>query len=79
MNLKFLTSLNVAYTDDELLQLIEDLSAEIENGHLAAATDLDMITALHLTEAGKSCLPPTPADGDGLTTSRQQEKSCAPW
>ena len=35
MNLKFLTSLNVAYDDDELLDVIEHLAAEIEAGTLA--------------------------------------------
>jgi hypothetical protein len=35
MNLKFLTSLNVAYDDDELLDVIEHLAAEIGAGTLA--------------------------------------------
>jgi hypothetical protein len=59
MNLKLLTSLNVACCDECLLQLIDDLSAEIEDGILAATTDLDTITALHLTEAGWKLFPPT--------------------
>jgi hypothetical protein len=61
MNFKFLTSLNVAYDDDELLDVIDFLATEIESGHLAATVDGDAITSLRLTPAGMAMLPTLPA------------------
>ena len=60
MNLKFLTSLNVAYDDDELLDVIEHLAAEIEAGTLAPKIQGDAIVSLYLTPAGLATLPTLP-------------------
>jgi hypothetical protein len=60
MNIRFLTAINIAHTDAELLSYIGYLCDEIENGNLAATIDrdTDTIAALHLTETGKALLPP---------------------
>ena len=59
MNIRFLTALNVAMDDDELLDYIDFLATEIESGHLAATVDGDAITSLRLTALGKTYLRPT--------------------
>ena len=60
ISLRLLTALNVAYDDAELLDVIERLAIEIENGNLAADVDLDAIESLHLTDAGRAALKPLP-------------------
>jgi hypothetical protein len=61
INLKFLTALNVAIDDDELLDYIDFLAAEIENGRLVATIDKDAITGLRLTPSGAAMLRTLPA------------------
>jgi hypothetical protein len=59
VSLKLLTALNIATTDNELLDTIEAVSQAIENGHVYAESDYDAITSLHLTEAGRAAWPRT--------------------
>jgi hypothetical protein len=59
LNLKFLVALNVAHSDDELLDHIDFLAGQLENGNIAAAVDGDLILSLYLTETGIAALPPT--------------------
>jgi hypothetical protein len=61
MNIRFLTALNVAMDDAELLDYIDFLATEIESGHLVATVDGDAITSLRLTPAGMAMLPTLPA------------------
>jgi hypothetical protein len=58
INIRFLTALNVAVNDAELLDCIDFLSAEIENGNLAATIDGDAIISLRLTPSGAALLKP---------------------
>jgi hypothetical protein len=57
INVRFLSALNIAYSDAELLDLIESLAVELEHGTLSANIDGDEITSLSLTEAGRRLLP----------------------
>jgi hypothetical protein len=57
INLKLLTSLNIATSDAELLADIETLARWLEDGIIAATVDRDEITALYLTKYGLALLP----------------------
>jgi hypothetical protein len=57
MNILFLTSLNVAHTDDELLATIDMLAGYIEDGTIAATVSGDTIESLCLSAYGQSLLP----------------------
>jgi hypothetical protein len=59
IDLRLLTSLNVAMSDAELLDLIENVATAIEDGNVAADSDLDTITSLRLTEQGRRAWPMT--------------------
>jgi len=60
INLKLLTALNVATSDDELLDVIDGLAKLLEDGMIAPRIDGDAITSFYLTEAGISRLPVLP-------------------
>jgi hypothetical protein len=59
IDLRLLTSLNVAMSDAELLDLIENVATAIEDGNVAADSDLDTITSLRLTEQSRRAWPMT--------------------
>jgi hypothetical protein len=59
MNIRFLTALNIAYSDAELLDYIGYLCDELENGNLTATIDGDAIVALSLTASGVALLMPS--------------------
>jgi hypothetical protein len=60
INIRLLSALNVACTDDELIDLIEAVAGAIEDGFVTAKSDLDTITSLHLTAAGRRAWPRYP-------------------
>jgi hypothetical protein len=57
IDLRLLTSLNVAMSDAD--DLIENVATAIEDGNVAADSDLDTITSLRLTEQGRRAWPMT--------------------
>lgn len=56
---RLLAALNVGYSDQEVIDLIEGVSQAIEDGFVSAKCDLDAITSLHLTEEGRRAWPMT--------------------
>jgi hypothetical protein len=68
ISLRLLTAINIAHTDNELLDLIDHIANAIEDGNVAVDSDMDLILSLHLTPAGRERLPmamprlPTAAD-----------------
>lgn len=58
-NVRLLTAINVAHTDEELRSLIDILSDQIEIGNLAVESDLDSVSKLYLTAAGRAAWPMT--------------------
>jgi len=59
IDIRLLSTLNVACNDEELLDLIEAVAGAIEDGFVSAESDLDTITSLHLTAAGRRAWPTT--------------------
>jgi hypothetical protein len=50
--------LNIALTDEQLLQRIDDVAEALTDGMLCAVTDGDLITALTITAAGRRLMKP---------------------
>jgi hypothetical protein len=55
---EIMVMLNVAWSDAERLDRIDDLAGEIADGHLKVESDLDTIVALTLTSGGRKLLKP---------------------
>lgn len=62
INLKLLTELNIAYSDAELLDVINGLGDLLEAGTIRAECDGDAITSLRLTPLGAALLRTLPAE-----------------
>ena len=60
IDIRLLTALNVADSDDKLLDVINGLGDMLEAGTIRAECDGDAITSLHLTPLGKAMLPMLP-------------------
>jgi hypothetical protein len=56
---ELLTWINIAHSDEILLDRIGSLAEELTAGNLCAIADGDLITALAITPAGKALLYPT--------------------
>jgi hypothetical protein len=59
VNIRLLSALNVAMTDDELLDLIDHVADSLADGLIYAVSDRDLILSLHLTETGRQLWPAT--------------------
>jgi hypothetical protein len=57
--LDLLTWVNIAHTDDEILDRIDSYADLIAAGLLHVHTDHDAVMALPPTDAGRAKLPPT--------------------
>jgi hypothetical protein len=57
IDVRLLAALNVGYTDQEVIELIEGVAQAIEDGHVYAESYYDEITSLHLTAAGRAAWP----------------------
>jgi hypothetical protein len=51
-----LTLLNIEYSDEALLQKIDDIADAIETGNVIASSDRDVITGLVMTRSGANLL-----------------------
>ena len=59
IDVRLLTTLNVAWTDAELRDRIDSLAGFLADGVIQAECDGDAITAFKLTALGKALLPAT--------------------
>jgi hypothetical protein len=55
---ELMTLLNVAWTDAEILDRIDGLAEALTDGTLRVVNDGDAVSALRITELGKTYLPP---------------------
>jgi hypothetical protein len=69
--------LNIALTDEQLLQRIDDVAEALTDGMLCAVTDGDLITALTITAAGRRLMKPaTFGGGAGACRDTNRIRRC---
>jgi hypothetical protein len=59
IDVRLLAALNVGYTDQEIIDVVEFLASGIEDGHLRVVNDGDLIIGMKLTALGRDALPTT--------------------